>query len=196
MGNYDWFRTLEPGEKSPPPPGWLLEFSTQATSGICGGLAWGGWRGLLIAREEGVSKTPKQKAANYFVRGAIWGGARVGLFAATFSALALAAEAIRRKRDFVNYGGAGAFSAALFTHRAGLALTLPFTFGGAAGGAALGALQIELERLGGGKIFETKPEEPEVPTVKHEDIAAVVSSIEHDLATTASAITMKEKLDG
>ncbi len=192
MGADSWLRTLEPGEKPPPAPGWILEFSTQSCSGICGGLAWGGWRGLLLAREEGVSKAPKQKATNYFVRGALWGGARVGVFAATFSALALTAEALRKKRDAANYGGAGAFCAALFSHRAGLALAFPFTVGGAVAGAALGGLQVELERLTGGKIFETKPEEPELPSVNAEDVAAVVTSIERKLAAT-SALTAGEK---
>jgi len=185
----DLFRRIGPGETVPPPPGWVLEWTTQSLSGLCGGLAWGGYRGLLLARETGISATPKKTATNYFVKGALWGGSRVGLFAATFSAVTLASEHYRSKRDAYNYAGAGAFSATLFTNGAGLTVCVPAALAASVCGGALGYLQIGLENRVGGKLFETQPLPVEAPSVALEDIEALVSGMEQELSEASKLIS-------
>lgn len=186
MGEKGLFRSLDPGEKAPPPPGWLIEWTTQAVGGICGGLAWGGYRGLLQARAAGVSKTPKETASKYFVRGALWGGSRVGVFAALFSGIALAAEHARESRDAVNYAGAAAATVAIYARGASARMIPVIVTGAAAAGGALGAMQTELERRVGGKLFNTADVEEVPPSVAESDVLAVVSSMEDHIALAAS----------
>eukprot|EP00171_Calliarthron_tuberculosum_P007613 IDg7613t1 len=188
MGEKGLLRSLEPGEKAPPPPGWIIEWSAQSMGGICGGLAWGGYQGLLQARAAGVSKTPKDTASKYFVRGALWGGSRVGVFAALFSGIALAAEQVRSKRDAANYAGAAASTAAMYARRAIAASAPVIVVVAAAAGGVLGAVQIELERRVGGKLFDAANVEPQLPSVAESDVRAVVSAMEEQLAAGASLV--------
>ncbi len=184
----EYLRRLEPGEKPPPPPSWIAEFTTQSMSGLCGGLAWGGYRGLVQARSTGITDRPKERAAAFFVRGALAGGARVGGFVMLFSALALAAEHIRGARDAANYAASASTTAAAFAARAGFATAIRPVVAAGIGGGILGSMQIQLERLAGGKLFD-------VVSLKHleEDrepvpVADVVSTMEEQFIEHAELL--------
>lgn len=174
-------RVLEPGEKAPAVPGWLSEWALQSMGGICGGMGWGGWQGLLEARKLGVSRTAKETATKYFVKGALWGGSRVGKFATLFSGIALIGEHVRECRDFYNYALAAGTCASVF----GGVRRVPLVGGAVVAGAGLGAVLVGLEDLTDGKLFtEAVGAVEETYAVSVDDVAKVVRGLEEDLQET------------
>lgn len=139
----DAFKSVSPGEQPPPVPPSLRLWTSQTTYGILGGMLFGGYRGLVQARDPShPSPTPtassRHRATAFFVRESILTGARVGLFTATFSATALVAEGLTGHTGAVSYATAGAVTCGLFAGAVGGGTVVPAAaaFGGLVGSAA------------------------------------------------------------
>lgn len=139
----DAFKSVNPGEQPPPAPLSLHIWTSQTVYGILGGMLFGGYRGLIQARDPSVPSptpavSPNHRAVAFFVRESILTGTRVGLFAATFSATALAAEGLTGHTGAVSYATAGAVTCGLFAGAVGGGVVVPAAaaFGGLVGGVA------------------------------------------------------------
>lgn len=139
----DAFKRVNPGEQPPPPPPALRTWTTQTTYGLLGGMLFGGYNGLMQARDPSYSSpiptaSSRHRMAAFFVRESILTGARVGLFTATFSAAALAVEGLTGQMGTVSYGTAGAITCGLFAGSVGRGVVVPASaaFGGVLGGMA------------------------------------------------------------
>lgn len=106
----DYFKPLPPNEKPPPPPRQLRLWSSQMSTGLVLGMIYGGYQGLVEARQPiGVLDAPagapsqftnrRHRASAYFVRGSILHGARIGSFVALLSATSLAVDSYLRAED-------------------------------------------------------------------------------------------------
>lgn len=181
-----WYNRVDPNEPSPPPPAWLAEFAAQSAGGICGGLAVGGYQGLVTARSMGVSKTPREAASQAFVRGALAGGARIGGFVTLFAALAQVFEHTRGARDGINYAAAAAVTGAAFASPAGAVASgrAGVLAGGAGSLAGMGLTMLEGQV--GGKLFDVVQREREAEETREPvPVAEVVAAMERGVARGA-----------
>lgn len=115
----DALTTVEPGSKPPEAPESLRLWSAQTLYGTLGGTLFGGYQGLVLARNARIpspvpSVSRRHRAAAFFVRESIFGGARIGAFTSLFSGLALGAAAARGEEGPANYAAAGAGACAMF----------------------------------------------------------------------------------
>lgn len=112
------FEKVEPGQKPAEVPEEVRTWVTQTTYGLVCGSLFGGYKGLQMAKSSTPSPVPTNSAIHratvFFVQESILTGARVGLFVATFSTLALATERWRNRDDVLNYGIAGGMTCGLF----------------------------------------------------------------------------------
>ena len=148
MSIKDAFRRVQPGEKAPAAPEWLQTWSSQTTYGLFGGMLFGGYRGLLMSRNQQLSTPPgaaakaQHRAAAFFVRESILTGSRVGLFVSFFSGLALAIQSYSSYPRTVNYATTGALTCGFFAGAtAGLKVIIPAAGFGAATAAAAAGVQ-------------------------------------------------------
>lgn len=112
------FEKVEPGRKPVEVPEKVQTWVTQTTYGLVFGSLYGGYKGLQIAKTSTPSPVPTKSAIHratvFFVQESILTSARIGLFVATFSALASTTEHLRNKDDPLNYGIAGGVTCGLF----------------------------------------------------------------------------------
>lgn len=138
------FRRVEPGEEPPAAPEWLQTWSSQTTYGVFGGMLFGGYRGLIMSRNEQLSTPPgaaakaQHRAAAFFVRESILTGSRIGLFVSFFSGLALSIQSYSPYSRTTNYAATGALTCGIFAGgAAGLKVIIPAAgFGGATAATA------------------------------------------------------------
>ena len=136
----DAFSRVPEGESAGQAPRNLRVWTSQTLNGFLGGLLFGGYRGLVLARDERNSspvpvRTRYERAAVFFVQEGVFTGARVGLFVSAVSAFALLAQSMRGTDDPLNLATAGA----LVTGAFGAANAGKMAFAPAAGFGALAA---------------------------------------------------------
>ncbi|PXF50166.1 hypothetical protein BWQ96_00326 [Gracilariopsis chorda] len=184
----DAFRRVEPGETPPEAPESLRIWCSQTTYGLLGGMLFGGYRGLLQARNKSIpSPVPtnsiQHRTAVFFVRESILTGSRIGVFVSVFSATALAIgnSGFTAGVDHpTNYAAAGALTCGLFAAAVGgWAPAAPAAvFGAGTAGAAAMANQ-SLQHAVASSLVSI-----DVPQVRDEDgsVARVIHTFEQNLA--------------
>lgn len=172
---------VEPGQVPPDAPESLRIWTSQTLYGLLGGTLFGGYRGLIQARNPSVpspirTTSVRHRLAVFFVRESILTGARIGVFASLFSAVALAAEAYYGAAHPATFATAGALTCGLFGGATAGRVVVPAAAGfgavtaGAAGYAHAG-LQDALDRAaqeeqqGSLDIIDEKQEQSSVEAV-------------------------------
>lgn len=112
------FDRVEPGQQPEKIPEGIRTWTIQTITAMTASSLYGGYRGLKIAKTSAPSPVPANNALHrasiFFVRESILTSAKVGLFVATFSSLALTIEHLRKTDDPANYAVAGGVTCGLF----------------------------------------------------------------------------------
>lgn len=177
---------VEPGQVPASAPLSLRTWTSQTFYGLCGGMLFGGYRGLQQARNPSIpSPTPAASAqhrmAAFFVRESILTGARVGVFVSIFSAAALTAEGVLGSSRPASYAAAGALTCGLFGGATAgwVAVPAAAAFGAFTSGAA-GAAHVALEDATKREIDCV--EKPELAhSTEESPVTAVIHEIEENL---------------
>lgn len=203
-----WTKRTPPGEEPPAVPESLATWVSQTTYGTLFGFIYGGYSQLQVAQKEspskvtrdiadGVYQSRRHRLAAHFVEGGILTGARLGLFASTISAGALACQAARGDiKDAWNSAiAAGATCGTAGYGYGGWRFGFVGCSFGFVSGASLGFVQQQLEMVANRerektnlREYGTKEAPSEESRVEEQDVAETVAWLEGSRETIAKAL--------